>query len=457
MKKTKKPINKLLEILFIVSAVAVLVYVGLLLAFTLVPKDAIYSDIDGVANFSKYVSKNIGEILSFHRNEVYVTQTFTLGIFAFCIMLCCVIFTVTAFLAFLKSGRKVVWWALIMNYVDLLMYLLFAGMATKYWEIINEANGNILLKVLAIAIMAVASIHFAIAIVTFYLSLAESYNHPKSEMNEKHEELTDEEYAIRIRRIISQEIMKMQPLRITVVDGDYYLDELWKTDQQVQVEEAKEEPVEEPVTPEPEEVKEEPIEQPVAEEEIQPEPVVEQVEEEPTSEEEPQDDADEPLPATDENGEEIEKPEEGGFDASGKRVREPFQTRILNADEETKANYNELRDELLSYGVKSRLSRSGDVFRLHKKKYAKIFLVGKTLKVYLALNPADYQDSTYPLEDVGYRMNYLDIPLLFKVRSQLSVRRCKKLIRDTMEKAGLSKEELSKEETNNEDTQESEE
>ena len=44
-------------------------------------------------------------------------------------------------------------------------------------------------------------------------------------------------------------------------------------------------------------------------------------------------------------------------------------------------------------------AKDGDTFRLGGKEYAKIYLVGKTLKVYFALSPEDYKDSTYPIED----------------------------------------------------------
>ena len=92
--------------------------------------------------------------------------------------------------------------------------------------------------------------------------------------------------------------------------------------------------------------------------------------------------------------------------------------------------------------MKARLSRGGETFRLHEKKYVKIYLVGKTLKVYLALHPEDYKDSTIPVEDVGHRPNYADIPLLFKVRSGLSVRRCKELIKTACENDGLTQKEV---------------
>ena len=117
--------------------------------------------------------------------------------------------------------------------------------------------------------------------------------------------------------------------------------------------------------------------------------------------------------------------------------RIPFRTRMLKADKEMKNNYNELKSEIMSYGVKSRVSNSGDTFRLHTKTYLKITIAGKSLKLYYALDPKDYEKTTLPVQDAGHKGIYKDIPLVFKVKSDLSMRRAKQLIADTMEKSGL--------------------
>lgn len=116
-----------------------------------------------------------------------------------------------------------------------------------------------------------------------------------------------------------------------------------------------------------------------------------------------------------------------------------FADRVLKADEELKECYNELKIEALSYGLKSRLSNSGDTFRLHAKTYMKISLVGKSLKCYFALNPENYVNSSIPISDVGLRAAYKDIPLVFKVKSPLSLRRAKLLLSDACKRDGLYK------------------
>lgn len=127
---------------------------------------------------------------------------------------------------------------------------------------------------------------------------------------------------------------------------------------------------------------------------------------------------------------------------TNKIVRIPFTDRILVADEETKSNYNVLKNTLLSYGLKSRISNSGDTFRLHRKTYVKITVAGKSLKLYFALNPEDYRESTIPVQDAGAKGVYEDIPLVFKVKSSLSLRRAIQLIADCVEKDDLEQGEV---------------
>ncbi len=187
---------------------------------------------------------------------------------------------------------------------------------------------------------------------------------------------------------------------------------------------AKDEPqvVEEPA-PEPEPQKEEPIPEPVPEEKVE-----EEVE---------------PAPVVEEPAPEPEQPAEAEAPSEKKPIiRIPFTERMINADAEMQNNYNELKNEILSYGVNSRVSNSGDTFRLHRKTYIKITIAGLSLKLYFALNPDDYKDSTLPIQNAGHKGIYEEIPLVFKVKSGLSMRRCKQLIADVFEKNGLEQGEI---------------
>lgn len=165
-----------------------------------------------------------------------------------------------------------------------------------------------------------------------------------------------------------------------------------------------------------------------------PEPVVEEPAPEPEPEPEPQPVVEEPAP------EPVPEPEP----EKAKIIRIPFQERMVNAEDDMKDNYNELKNEILSYGVKSRVSNSGDTFRLHRKTFVKITIAGKSLKLYFALNPADYENSTIPVQNAGEKNIYSEIPLVFKVKSGLSLRRAKQLIADVMQPDGLVQGEVEK-------------
>ena len=125
-----------------------------------------------------------------------------------------------------------------------------------------------------------------------------------------------------------------------------------------------------------------------------------------------------------------------------KIIRIPFEVRIHAAEPELQAHFNELKSDILAYGVKSRLSNSGDTFRLHTKTYVKITIAGKALKLYFALDPKDYKDSKMPLGNAGHKGIYREIPLVFKVKSGLSLRRAKQLVADAMAKDGLVQREV---------------
>ena len=203
---------------------------------------------------------------------------------------------------------------------------------------------------------------------------------------------------------------------------------------------AQNQPVEQ-VAPAPQVAPEQPKEEPRVEEkepEPQPEPEQEQAMEEPVVGEQPIEEPVQEEPAAEPaQVEEVVAPVE-----KKPIIRIPFQERMLSADPEMQNNYNELKNEILSYGVNSRVSNSGDTFRLHRKTYVKITIAGLSLKLYFALDPNDYKDSTLPVQDAGHKGIYEEIPLVFKVKSGLSMRRCKQLIQDVMEKDGLEQGEI---------------
>lgn len=121
------------------------------------------------------------------------------------------------------------------------------------------------------------------------------------------------------------------------------------------------------------------------------------------------------------------------------KPRVPFATKMQKAPLEIKEYYNELKNELMAYGLSSRVSIAGDTFRLHRKEYVKITLVGKTMKVYFALNPRSFQNSPIPVENEGDKALYADVPCLLRVKSNLACKRSKILAEKAMERDGFKK------------------
>ncbi len=130
--------------------------------------------------------------------------------------------------------------------------------------------------------------------------------------------------------------------------------------------------------------------------------------------------------------------EEEGKKLSIQRI--PFAEKIVKADKELQEKYNEIKSELLAYGASSRVSIGCDTFRLHRKPYVKITIVGKTLKVYYALDAKDFVDSPIPVVDASDKVVYEEVPALLKVKSNLSVKRAKELAELAFGKDGFKKE-----------------
>ncbi len=122
-----------------------------------------------------------------------------------------------------------------------------------------------------------------------------------------------------------------------------------------------------------------------------------------------------------------------------KVVRKPFAEKMAKASDDIKSTYNVLKNELISYGVKSRISHGADTFRLRKQEYAKITLVGKNLKLYVAVDPKKYEGTTFPVRDEGKKKCFATTPTMIKVKSTLSIKRAKMMIADLMAERGLIK------------------
>ena len=115
---------------------------------------------------------------------------------------------------------------------------------------------------------------------------------------------------------------------------------------------------------------------------------------------------------------------------------------ICEEESDGMAEFDEEEDKVdfrtMSYGIKNRVSIPGDTFSAHRERYVFITITGKKLKVNYALDPKDYENGTIPVETNNSK-KFEDLPLTFKIRSDLSYRRALKLVDDVMAKKGITK------------------
>lgn len=124
-----------------------------------------------------------------------------------------------------------------------------------------------------------------------------------------------------------------------------------------------------------------------------------------------------------------EKTSDDIFSSMNGRKHISFAQKLDDADPDLQKKYEELRDALIGKDLNVRTSFPGESFSLHRKRYAFLTINGKHIKMNLALNPEDYRDSKIPVSRNNAK-KFEDIPLTFKVQSDLSLKRALLLIND---------------------------
>ena len=214
-------------------------------------------------------------------------------------------------------------------------------------------------------------------------------------------------------------------------------------------EEAKEEPevveeevVEEEVVEETEEVYEEVVEEAPALD-AQEEPALDSDEADDADDEAEDDDEEEDAEEFEEEDveetEEVQvQPREAGVivqdfqivdeDGAPKKIKRKFNIKMMFAPYETKEYYNEIKNYLMCYRAKGRYSARCESFR-YKGLVAKVALGGKSIKVFLALDPEFVEQyPKYHLKNVSDKKQYAEVPVMIKVRSPRGLKYFKELV-----------------------------
>lgn len=224
------------------------------------------------------------------------------------------------------------------------------------------------------------------------------------------------------------------------------VDEVEEPVEETPVEEEQEEQTEEEVEeeePQIEEVQEEelPEEEPQVEEEVA-SAVAEEIVEEEIDDEEEEEDFDEDEEEDEEDDEEEEEDEEiGEIEIGGKsyRPKYAYPTRIKLVSDKVKDFYTDIKNEFLSYGIKSRISKTKENFNFSRDNVARFVVRGKTLKLYIAIDPSSIDHAYFHHKDVSEKKTYFDIPTMMPIKSRLASVKARELVAMLAEQLGLHK------------------
>ena len=111
------------------------------------------------------------------------------------------------------------------------------------------------------------------------------------------------------------------------------------------------------------------------------------------------------------------------------RFNRSFVAKLILSEEKTKIYFAELANYLLSFkGIKHRLSWKNISFYQGRKCIAKMSIRGKTLWLFLAMNPEEFAGSRYRGENFSDSAHYMKVPFAVKIKSERGKKYAKELI-----------------------------
>ncbi len=111
------------------------------------------------------------------------------------------------------------------------------------------------------------------------------------------------------------------------------------------------------------------------------------------------------------------------------RYNKSFTARLIQATDELKSRYSELKNYILAYkGVKNKISWKKEAFRLGRNTLAVFVIRGKTLCLCLALDPKQFENTKYKVNDLSIRSPKSKTPCLYRITNDRRVKYAKDLI-----------------------------
>ena len=118
--------------------------------------------------------------------------------------------------------------------------------------------------------------------------------------------------------------------------------------------------------------------------------------------------------------------------------RSSFMSRLIQADSDIQDYYTVIKNALLSYkGVKARTSWNYESFNKGRIQCAKLNIKGRTLSLYLALAPEEYNATKYHFVDASGNGKFDKVPMMLKIRSDRALKYAIELIDELMKAHGI--------------------
>ena len=114
-----------------------------------------------------------------------------------------------------------------------------------------------------------------------------------------------------------------------------------------------------------------------------------------------------------------------------------FTQKMIAADESIQERYDELKNYAIRFRkLKSRISRKYDSVNLGRLHFVKFMVAGKTLKLYLNIDPS-LVDTKFHCVDVSNKVSYRTVPVMLRIKSARGVKYAKILIDRCAEQHGF--------------------
>ena len=126
----------------------------------------------------------------------------------------------------------------------------------------------------------------------------------------------------------------------------------------------------------------------------------------------------------------MDEESEGGVDfANMMKYNRSFIARIIQGTDDQKNYYGQVKTALLSYKkVNSNIAWGAERFNKGRETIARFKIRGKTLCLYLALDPAEFETSVYHHVDVSDNKSMHGTPMMVKIKSARGVKKAIRLI-----------------------------